>query len=1858
VPPVYASDDPSEELEIIARSEQNWQAARRRSAAWNPQSLAALNGYAQQSPWMDPDAMLGLAESGITYDSPAGQAAMAAAGADYFQGYQQGRLPGEQPPISSRKNWWGGLREMATAPRRLREAVLADENVQIALGPTPVEAILGGSGSMEDAVAAFGEGATPQTVAEYHNSVVALRQELRDRFGDEFVDERLGEYANLTRERTGAAEAPEMERPDWMSDSQWSAIGEFRGGGEFPDDAQLQAWLGTQSMGGAAPYAQEVPVEAVEAVVNGTYDPAVHGDLGSLRPDAPIGGPEAMVRAATLVLNAPIQEVTGAFRAIVRDVREEGWAEAFVNQGEAVLRGDPTGVSGRVMEEGSQSDLGIIAGQALRGEQVDTGSGFFVTPESGVGRERHRRESTFGTIDGQVITPGRWAVDTFTGLDHGDTGFGIASGLVDFAVQVGADPLNAVGSALKGARSTREAFTAAGTLGDDVIETTARTVPAVTSRYRPDVDWQHLTTGEAATAIRREGFTVDPERAVLGGQQWGPGVYVGRRGSNRMDEVGASFREFVNDAGAADLPIDARPTNPFVYEPNTRSERFVDQARSALREAGRADLIPRFDAGMAEAPANQLPSRTFGETVAEAGYDALDLGDELVIFDTAAARVRMPPPDPDTIRMEAVGLLPRAPVPNLDPTTHSGWLLAGEGRQVVEQMAREGDFYQLWKASSGKIPADVLVQIADSTDPGEVSRILFDAMGSGTARINRGFQLPQAVGASVVPRVGPFNPQRGTWIRRAFAEMPATRFDLTNHEGFLKSLDDLLINGEVSKDTTALLIRRAADAVNQIDRVDVLEDGLKAIRSELVARGIDEDAASAVTRLITGEGTSNRLFNTAANGEHVATFPSEIRYTLDGAVETYPRAHLATEMAPEVVDIPNLREIKRLTSAMQKVAPLLKKTRVIPEPVADWLSPIRVTQETGALTGATLKPGSYQNLGRVVHFADFMSQAVWKPFTLLRPAWLVRQVLIDEGLRGAATGMPSIYNRPWAVLAAMMDEATEKALIEGVDQPNGTLRGVQQFAEAQMSIGIIDPVQARRIATDMWVGIRKDSDDFIDAWGRELGQLAADPSDIAPRLARLGEDGIDEVTDALMGGDLTSWRRSIGRRSYGTESPSADQVREYVTSIWNRMRVKTGDDPTLMRAIADGYLHGSEGQALYFADPGSTKPTDGFAGLLATFKDRAPEVVKFEAQAEATNGALAEAWRTATAKAFNILAARPSNALNRNPAWRFSYFDSLVDQMPFLTREAQESVLEQARRFKLTAGFTFSIGDRDFTAGGSLLKRLEDAATRGAGDRVFADAEHVAKFEAMERVQNIYGDFSTRGQTFDALRVIVPFGPAWREAMSTYARIIRDNPLVLRRPAQAVQASMESGFFYTDESSGEVVFAYPGSGWLMEHTPIGRGAPFPLTGRVRGLTMGFEVMPGLGPVATWPLSHIIPDTPKWDGLREIVIPFGSESGREFLVPEWAERLSVAMSNAQGDGPLAGAGHALGDLMGGNSRNAIAQWQSSVNATMDYLASTGEYELSGPRGEAEMNRMYHDAQERAVSLWFMRGIAQSTAPSAPRWNEIIVGEDGSGVMVQAALDRLNTLRDEDPLHATERFLDEFGELAFGLLSPKTESDAIYTPYDRAGYDWMRDHEELIDTYPEIATLFAPTGGGDAGITAYMRRVENGEVTPADPVEASWAGQDALASALYRHYREQAEATATAQGYTSLPEELQDWLRQQREFLFDTYPGYMRDGRTQREIEQTVAQMERALGENELAATDAGQAIAEYLDLRAQALEQVPLWSEDADSLASNQVAPLREWLAAEGERLVAQHPSFANAFERVFLRELELAEGGR
>jgi hypothetical protein len=110
---------------------------------------------------------------------------------------------------------------------------------------------------------------------------------------------------------------------------------------------------------------------------------------------------------------------------------------------------------------------------------------------------------------------------------------------------------------------------------------------------------------------------------------------------------------------------------------------------------------------------------------------------------------------------------------------------------------------------------------------------------------------------------------------------------------------------------------------------------------------------------------------------------------------------------------------------------------------------------------------------------------------------------------------------------------------------------------------------------------------------------------------------------------------------------------------------------------------------------------------------------------------------------------------------------------------------------------------------------------------------------------------------------------------------------------------------------------------------------------------------------------------------------------------------------------------------------------------------------------------------------------------------------------------------------------------------------------------------------------------------------------------------------------------------------------REALAEDYPGYDPGSFDPTRIPKIVRELERAISEPKLAATDAGQGIALYLEYRRQASEQaVAAGLSPTGFQAAKAAQPLREWLRRVGAAVSQDHPAFAPVWERVFDNELK------
>lgn len=89
---------------------------------------------------------------------------------------------------------------------------------------------------------------------------------------------------------------------------------------------------------------------------------------------------------------------------------------------------------------GANTQFGALVQDVLGGKPgVDTGAGFFIAPESRVGKDQAKAMSAYGKIAGQSFTIGRWSAKSL-GATPNTTAYRIMSGIVDATLNLAADP--------------------------------------------------------------------------------------------------------------------------------------------------------------------------------------------------------------------------------------------------------------------------------------------------------------------------------------------------------------------------------------------------------------------------------------------------------------------------------------------------------------------------------------------------------------------------------------------------------------------------------------------------------------------------------------------------------------------------------------------------------------------------------------------------------------------------------------------------------------------------------------------------------------------------------------------------------------------------------------------------------------------------------------------------------------------------------------------------------------------------------------------------------------------------------------------------------------------------------------------------------------------------------------------------------------------------------------------------------------------------------------------------------------------------------------------------------------------------
>ena len=413
---------------------------------------------------------------------------------------------------------------------------------------------------------------------------------------------------------------------------------------------------------------------------------------------------------------------------------------------------------------------------------------------------------------------------------------------------------------------------------------------------------------------------------------------------------------------------------------------------------------------------------------------------------------------------------------------------------------------------------------------------------------------------------------------------------------------------------------------------------------------------------------------------------------------------------------------------------------------------------------------------------------------------------------------------------------------------------------------------------------------------------------------------------------------------------------------------------------------------------------------------------------------------------------------------------------------------------------------------------IDELGVASGFDNNFIDAEYVdnfAKAIALEELQGLLYDLSKRSKITYNLRGIFPFGEAYVEILSTWAKLLKENPEIVRRGQVTVNAARDEnpfspvegeGFLSEDEVTGEEIFYYPMVDDLVSDAIFGqdRNVGVRLPGYAGSLNIALEVVPGIGPTAAIPAAFFLEGTPKFTETQKFLFPYGLPTVKtpgdliqEACVPSWLKNGVRAAFMFNEDAPP-------GEL------SRIAS-----NTTIDVyrvLKANGEDDMTP---EAQQ-RLLEKSRSIGKGLTLIKMFSQFVGPTGlnPRFDIGDPKNAGQVYSLQILADRYRELIEtppKDPVtgqflfapgdnySATKYFIDEFGFNPLDIATPKSVV-VEPRPVDERGVQFEKENPELFEDYSLTAFYAVPNGGGGPfDYEAYTRTIYNEQREPLTPEE---------------------------------------------------------------------------------------------------------------------------------------------------------------
>lgn len=1123
------------------------------------------------------------------------------------------------------------------------------------------------------------------------------------------------------------------------------------------------------------------------------------------------------------------------------------------------------------------------------------------------------------------------------------------------------------------------------------------------------------------------------------------------------------------------------------------------------------------------------------------------------------------------------------------PEVVNGWLdTAPEARQLVDKLVEETSGRHIFEAFGHRLVPDVARGLAQADEASQVRGILRGILGQDIATVPRLKKVRDG-------------------MPRFFRLMPGQVAPTQDARLGWVEVDRYLTNVKASPAVRDEAFDAWAAASDNLDFFRFGEETLAPlVEAQLIEAGAAQSAARRLTRLW-GEGDDYRRFvvDTMADDSLAQAFHRTVNV---GGTHHTVDLRLLSEALHGGIPLPNVRELRAATSH-----PIIR----------------------GAVESTP---------GQLAIAANDAFLRAWIPAQLIRGAWAVR-VIGEEQVRMAVAGLDSAFRHPVQALAWML--AAPGELPEGAGVVTRAKRAVGDVARAvvgEAGANLTDDVaelqqamsrtmdgymftRPGKVASGLFDEVGQSNPRFYEGFANDLRRLHLDP------VARKFASGLDDADLGVLRGlgvdvdeldDLTRFRewfwqgggeghrgniaRMLGAPDLETSRAASDAYADWVRGA---VMDKTGGQVDLIEAIAKGNLAGQS-----IRNPLTAAKAEH---LLGGFQ--APERVAVEILADSKR----TGWLDHLVQVlFDGLMSRPSNFLSRQPTFRQSYWTRMREMAGLMDEATQQRLLKEAEEAFRGLG------------GKKELAAIREAVAQGSGSKLtsWTHADDIAKSYGLDETRNLLYDLARRSQWVDATRGFLVFAEAWKEIATTWARLLVEQPQTLRRAQQGVEGARDLGVTYPGEN-GEEMFAYP-LGRLFSPM-LGWGPVEVVTeGRVAGLNLFSQsFLPGFGPLAQVAVSKLLPDTPDLDWLREWVLPFG-ESDPDLtpggflneMLPAWMQKVVNGISEG-----------ALDSRVMGNTRFDVMR---AMTINEGYTTDS----------EEELARLWEDSKSKSKWLMVVRGALQNILPTGPQIKFVAADANGDLFSFQVLTEEYYKLFEAaggDHAEATRQFTSRFGFEPHLLRQGKSRSirkRAVTKP----GALWERQHPDVVKAFPLTVGFFAPEDFEEEfDFDAYLRAIDAGDRETLTPEQMTLLANNTAGWAMRRHAIDQLEA-AGVEG-----EAAQAALKAIDRIIEEHYPGYRKTDTfgigVKPRREHVIEELERAVGNPTIAATDAGKGARLYLDARRQLLDVAA--SRGFKTLGGQQVADLRTAARDIAAAIVDEHPGFAAVWDEVLSREVDI-----